>query len=67
MRNIKKTAEKGKAIVEKRSGLDLTYGELEQFFDNFQKSAETTGITNALWETINDAYKTGLVVGLRNA
>ncbi len=67
MRNVQKTADKGREILQKRDRLDLTVGELNQFYEAFNEKAKKDGIYNALWDTIGDAYKMGIVVGMRNA
>lgn len=67
MRNVKKTADKGREILRKKDRLDLTVGELNQFYEAFNEKVKTTGVYDALWDTIGDAYKMGIAVGMRNA
>ena len=67
MRDVKKTANKGRAIIKKRNRLDLTNEELNQFYEAFNEKVKTTGVYDALWDTIGDAYKMGIAVGMRNA
>lgn len=67
MRNVQKTADKGRAIIKKRNRLDLTNEELNQFYEAFNEKASKNGVCNALLNTIDDAYKMGIAVGMRNA
>lgn len=67
MRDVKKTANKGRAIIKKRNRLDLTNDELNQFYEAFNEKASKNGVCNALLNTIDDAYKMGIAVGMRNA
>ena len=66
MRNIKKQSQQGQALLEKNNRLDITSGELDQFFEAFNQTAREQGIASALFYTIGDAFKMGLAVGARN-
>lgn len=66
MRDIKKQSQQGQALLEKNNRLDLTLGELDQFFEAFNQTAREKGISEAVWNTIGDAFKMGLAVGARN-
>ena len=67
MRDVKKTAEAGRKILQKRDRLDLSINELNQFYEAFEEEAKTCGVEGALFHLIGDAYKMGLAVGMRNA
>lgn len=66
-RNVEKTIKQGKRIIETRNNLDMNTSELIFFFNNFNKTANETGVYNALWDAVVGAYKMGLAVGMRNA
>lgn len=66
-RNVEKTIEQGKKIIEKKNNLDMNTSELIFFFNNFNKTANETGVYNALWDAIIGSYKMWLAVGMRNA
>ena len=65
-RNIERAIEQDKAIGRKNDRLDITLGELEYFYKEFCKEAESTSIGNAIFEIVGKAYNAGLAVGSRN-
>lgn len=66
MRDIKKQAQQGRELLEKNSRLDLSAGELDQFYDSFDQILKEKGLTDAIFHTVGDAFKMGLAVGARN-
>lgn len=66
MRNVTAQIEKGTTAIKNNRRLDMSANELQAFFDNFETTAKTTGIYNAIWDTVTTAYKMGLAVGLHN-
>ena len=69
MRDMKKAAERGAAIMERRPGLSLRLGEVNQLLDEFQGTIarEPEHLITAAWHLLGTAYSAGLAVGIRNA
>lgn len=66
MRDIKKQAQQGRAIIRKHDRADLTVGELRRICDDFTAAAEKQGVYNALIDAVTNSYYMGVAVGSRN-
>ncbi len=67
MRDIKKQAQQGRAVIRKHNRADLTVSELRRICDDFTAAAEQQGVYNALIDAVANSYYMGVAVGSRNA
>ena len=61
MRNMEKAVKQGRAITEKRPGLDLSFSELMELREMISEDPK-----EMLWDAISFSYRAGLAVGYRN-
>lgn len=67
MRNIQKQIEQGKRLIDEKDGrIDLTAGEIDYFFEEFEKTLREQDLSVAIWNILGDSFRMGLAVGARN-
>ena len=64
-RNIQNHINEGRKIAVDRPGLQLSMSELKELMQRADDASSSRG--DALFTAINEAYLTGLSVGMRNA
>ena len=66
-RDIFKQSAQGEKFLQKHYRLELSIGEMHQFFDAFTTAQQERGSYAAVWETIATAYRMGIAAGARNS
>lgn len=63
MRDIMKNIDQATKIIGGRENLDMTIGEMKEFFTSFENYKEKNSISDALFYLIEDVYNFGFGIG----